>query len=263
MLWRLTLAAWQGHAPLPGGGAAGGLGAAGPVALLAAHGAGGVVAEAPPGLGAVQASVLRDVLGRAGHHWKGKPSQCCPLSAPVGGGTPGTAAPVGYRFPEHGLSASGHRMPATSPQEVYSHAHLAARQLGLRAQLPAMVPGTWGIWGLNLEGPASRAQPLPTDPGHHMPPGKRRPADPAPSQRARPALPSQGGTGGIRLTLLAPEATEAGVALASVVVDGLHAVAMAAAGRRGAGSCGHTGMARGSTVSTTDVTNDMSARRSD
>lgn len=132
---------------------------------------------------------------------------------------------------------------------------------------PAMVPNTWGIWGLNLERPASQAQPLPTDPGHHTPREAEacRPSS-KPASSAGTAV--SGRDRWHRLTLLALEAAEAGMALASVVVDGLHAVAMAAAGRRGAGSCGHTGMARsmslgGSTVSTTDITNDTSARHSD
>ena len=38
-------------------------------------------------------------------------------------------------------------------------------------------------------------------------------------------------------TLLTPESTEAGVALAGVVVDGLHTLPVATAGRRGTGSC--------------------------
>lgn len=194
MLRRLTLAAWQGRAPRPGGGAAGGPGAAGPVALLAAHGAGGVVAEAPPGLGALQASVLRGALGRAGHRWKGKPGQFCPLSAPVGGGTPGTAA---TRFlktaclpqvTESQPQARGGRLFACSSR---------SEKAGTQRAAPVTVPCKWGIWGLNQEAPASQAQPLPPRAWALHAPGKRRPADPAPGQRARLALPSQGGTGGI------------------------------------------------------------------
>lgn len=41
-----------------------------------------------------------------------------------------------------------------------------------------------------------------------------------------------------RLTLLTPEPAEAGVALAGVVVDGLHTFPVAAAGRVGTGRCG-------------------------
>lgn len=41
-----------------------------------------------------------------------------------------------------------------------------------------------------------------------------------------------------RLTLLTPESTEAGVAPAGVVVDGLHTLTTAAAGCLGTGSCG-------------------------
>lgn len=49
---------------------------------------------------------------------------------------------------------------------------------------------------------------------------------------------------GSRLTLLTLEPTEAGVALASVVVDGLHTLTVAAAGRSCTGSCGKQSMVR-------------------
>lgn len=64
---RFTSAAWEGHAPLPRGGAPRGLGAAGQVALVTGHGAGRIVAEASEGMGAHQASMLGVFLGLTGH----------------------------------------------------------------------------------------------------------------------------------------------------------------------------------------------------
>lgn len=70
-------------------------------------------------------------------------------------------------------------------------------------------------------------------------PGKGRQADPTPEPAVTRdgATNSSEGKGDATLTLLAPESLEAGVALARVVVDGLHTLAVATAGCRGTGSC--------------------------
>lgn len=64
---RLTVAGCRGGAPAPRGRAPWGLSAAGQVPLLTAHGAGGVVAEAPQRVGANQAPVRGGLLLLTGH----------------------------------------------------------------------------------------------------------------------------------------------------------------------------------------------------